>query len=113
MRIRVHGCHFSPADPPTYALQFTTSCFYNAYTELRCTLAARESNSLLPRAVAPGAFLCSCFQRTHRGSPMAEHPPTFEFEDIPLEEARLMGRGPRMEHTLYGTLTKKIQALAG
>src|SRR5262249_2466193 len=44
---------------------------------------------------------------------MAEHPPTFEFEDIPLEEARLMGRGPRMEHTLYATLTKKIQALAG
>jgi len=43
---------------------------------------------------------------------MAEHPPTFEFEDIPLEEARRMSRGPRMEHTLYATLTKKIQALA-
>jgi len=44
---------------------------------------------------------------------MAEHPPTFEFEDIPLEEARLMGRGARMEHMLYDTLTKKIQALSG
>ena len=45
---------------------------------------------------------------------MAEqHPPTVEFEDIPLDEARLMGRGARMEHMLYDTLTKKIQALAG
>ena len=43
---------------------------------------------------------------------MAEHPLAFEFEDIPLEEARLMGRGPRMEHTLYATLTTKIQALS-
>ena len=43
---------------------------------------------------------------------MAQQPPTFEFEDIPLEDARRMGRGPRMEHMLYDTLTKKIQALA-
>ena len=42
---------------------------------------------------------------------MAEHPPNFEFEDIPLEEARLMGRAPRMEPLLYDTLRKKIQAL--
>jgi hypothetical protein len=44
---------------------------------------------------------------------MADHPPNFEFEDIPLEEAHLMGRAPRMEHMLYDTLTKKIQALSG
>src|SRR5215510_12389232 len=37
----------------------------------------------------------------------------FQFEAIPLDEARRMGRGPRTEHTLYATLTKKIQALAG
>src|SRR5919109_5003551 len=37
----------------------------------------------------------------------------FQFEDIPLEEARLMGRGPRMEPLLYATLTKKMQALSG
>jgi hypothetical protein len=35
----------------------------------------------------------------------------FQFEDIPLEEARLMGRAPRMEPLLYDTLRKKIQAL--
>ena len=43
---------------------------------------------------------------------MAEQPPTVEFEDIPLEEARLMSRGPRMEHMLYATLRQKIQSLA-
>jgi hypothetical protein len=35
-----------------------------------------------------------------------------EFEDIPLEEARRMGRGPRMEPLLYDTLRTKIQALS-
>jgi len=43
---------------------------------------------------------------------MAEQPPNVEFEEIPLEEARRMGRGPCMEHMLSDTLTKKIQALA-
>jgi hypothetical protein len=43
---------------------------------------------------------------------MAEQPPSFQFEDIPLEEARLMGRGARMEHMLYDTLKQKIQSLA-
>jgi hypothetical protein len=28
----------------------------------------------------------------------------FQFEEIPLEEARLMGRAPRMEPLLYDTL---------
>ena len=37
--------------------QFTTSHFYNVYTELRCILAPRESSSFVPWAVAPGAFL--------------------------------------------------------
>ena len=35
-----------------------------------------------------------------------------EFEDIPLEEARHLGRGQRMEPMLYDTLRKKIQALS-
>jgi hypothetical protein len=35
-----------------------------------------------------------------------------EFEDIPMERARLMGRGPRMEPLLYDTLKKKIQTLS-
>jgi hypothetical protein len=33
---------------------------------------------------------------------MAAEPPTVQFEDVPLEEARRMGRGPRMEPMLYG-----------
>src|ERR671937_420411 len=41
---------------------------------------------------------------------MANQSP-IEFEDIPLEHARRMGRGPRMEPLLYDTLKTKIQAL--
>ena len=43
---------------------------------------------------------------------MADQPPSFQFEDVPLDEARRMGRGPRMEPMLYDTLRQKIQALA-
>ncbi len=43
---------------------------------------------------------------------MADDRPAMEFEDIPLEEARRMGRGPRMEPLLYDTLRQKIQALS-
>jgi hypothetical protein len=42
---------------------------------------------------------------------MADQSP-IEFEDIPLEDARLLGRGPRVEPLLYDTLRKKIQALS-
>jgi hypothetical protein len=43
---------------------------------------------------------------------MADQPPSFQFEDVPLEEARRMGRGPRMEPMLYDTLRHKIQSLS-
>jgi hypothetical protein len=43
---------------------------------------------------------------------MAEELPHMQFEDIPLEQARRMGRGPRMEPMLYDTLRKKIQSLS-
>jgi hypothetical protein len=43
---------------------------------------------------------------------MAEQPPNFQFEDVPLEEARRLGRGPRMEPMLYDTLRHKIQSLS-
>ena len=43
---------------------------------------------------------------------MADNRHGMEFEDIPLEEARRMGRGPRMEPLLYDTLRTKIQALS-
>ena len=34
---------------------------------------------------------------------MAQQPPTIEFEDVPLDEARRMSRGPRMaRRTLSG-----------
>jgi hypothetical protein len=43
---------------------------------------------------------------------MAQHPSPLQFEDVPLDEARRMGRGPRMEPMLYDTLRQKIQALS-
>jgi hypothetical protein len=43
---------------------------------------------------------------------MADQSSPFQFDDIPLEEARRMGRGPRMEPMLYDTLRKKVQSLS-
>jgi hypothetical protein len=43
---------------------------------------------------------------------MADHSSPLQFEDVPLEEARRMGRGPRMEPMLYDTLRHKIQSLS-
>jgi hypothetical protein len=40
-----------------------------------------------------------------------EEPPAIHFEDIPLAEARTMGRGPRMDPTLYHAFREKIQSL--
>jgi hypothetical protein len=42
---------------------------------------------------------------------MAEHS-AIQFEDVSLEEARRMGRGPRMEPMLYDSLRKKIESLS-
>ena len=42
---------------------------------------------------------------------MAEQSP-IEFEDIPLDDAHRMGRGPRMEPLLYDTIKTKIQGLS-
>ena len=42
---------------------------------------------------------------------MAEQPSPIQFEDIPLDEARRMGRGPRMDPELYNALKQKIQSL--
>jgi hypothetical protein len=43
---------------------------------------------------------------------MADQSSPFQFDDVPLEEARRMGRGPRMEPMLYDTLRQKIQSLS-
>jgi hypothetical protein len=42
---------------------------------------------------------------------MAQQPSPIHFEDIPLEEARRIGRGPRMDSELYQALKEKIQSL--
>jgi hypothetical protein len=42
---------------------------------------------------------------------MAEQPPSFQFQDLPLDEARRMGRGPRIDPELYRALQQKIQSL--
>ena len=43
---------------------------------------------------------------------MAEQPPSFQFEDVPLDEARHMSRGPRMDPELYQELRMRIQSLS-
>ena len=43
---------------------------------------------------------------------MADESPPIEFEDVPLDKARRMGRGPRMKPMLYDTLRQKIQSLS-
>jgi hypothetical protein len=42
---------------------------------------------------------------------MAQELPAIHFEDIPLAEARTMGRGPRMDPELYHAFKEKIQSL--
>jgi hypothetical protein len=71
----------------------------------------RESSSRVPWAVAPGASLFPV-PVVRGGSPMADQPSPVQFEDVPLEETRRMGRGPRMEPMLYDTRRRKIQALS-
>jgi hypothetical protein len=43
---------------------------------------------------------------------MAQQPPPIHFEDVPLDEARRMGRGPRMDPELYQRLRERIQSLS-
>jgi hypothetical protein len=44
---------------------------------------------------------------------MADPSSPIQFEDVPMDEARRMSRGPRMEPMLYDTLRQKIQSLSG
>jgi hypothetical protein len=43
---------------------------------------------------------------------MADRSPPIQFEDVPLAEARRMGRGPRMDPQLYYELKTRIPALS-
>jgi hypothetical protein len=43
---------------------------------------------------------------------MADHASPIQFEDVPLDEARRMGRGPRMDPQLYDELKTRIPALS-
>jgi hypothetical protein len=49
---------------------------------------------------------------TSKGITMAEPMSPIQFEDIPIEEARRMGRGPRMDPQLYQELKTRIPALS-
>ena len=42
---------------------------------------------------------------------MAEPSPSFQFDDVPLDEARRMSRAPRMAPELYQALKQKLQSL--
>jgi hypothetical protein len=42
---------------------------------------------------------------------MAQEQPSITFEDIPLDEAHRIGRGPRMEPEPYRALHEKLQSL--
>jgi hypothetical protein len=43
---------------------------------------------------------------------MAEERSPIQFEDVPLDEARRMGRGPRMDPELYQELRTRIESLS-
>ena len=45
---------------------------------------------------------------TKETSPVAQRPPTIEFEDVLLDEARRMSRSPRMDTELYHALKQNI-----
>jgi precorrin-4 methylase len=42
---------------------------------------------------------------------VAQRRPTITFEDVPLDQARTMGRGSHMDPALYNALKEKIQSL--
>jgi hypothetical protein len=42
---------------------------------------------------------------------MDQQPPAITFEDIPLDEARRLGRGPRMDPELYHAFKERIESL--
>jgi hypothetical protein len=43
---------------------------------------------------------------------MADQPSPIQFEDVPLDEARRMSRGPRMDPQFYQELRMRIQLLS-
>jgi hypothetical protein len=43
---------------------------------------------------------------------MADDSYPIQFEDIPIDEARRMGRGPRMDPQLYQELKRRLPALS-
>jgi hypothetical protein len=47
-----------------------------------------------------------------KGRAMADYSSAIQFEDIPIDEARRMGRGPRMDSQLYQELRTRIPALS-
>jgi hypothetical protein len=69
----------------------------------------------LTRAPGRSAWGVSFFigvLRTERYPSMAEPSSPIQFEDIPIDEARRMGRGPRMDPQLYQELKTRIPVLS-
>jgi hypothetical protein len=50
-------------------------------------------------------------RKIRRANPHGRPALSFQFEDVPLDEARHMSRGPRMDAELYHALEEKIQVL--
>jgi hypothetical protein len=68
----------------------------------------------LTRAPGRGAWgvLFPPLEQYVKDTRMAELPSPIQFEDIPIDEARRMGRGPRMDPQLYQELKTRIPALS-
>jgi uncharacterized protein YjeT (DUF2065 family) len=61
---------------------------------------------------APGRSAWGVSFPSKASDAMAEQPPSIQFEDIPLDQARRMGLGPRMAPELYRELRARMQSLS-
>jgi hypothetical protein len=67
----------------------------------------------LTRTPGRGAWGFSLyFPPSPKGCVMADYSSPIQFEDIPIDEARRMGRGPRIDPQLYAELRKRIPSLS-
>ena len=68
---------------------------------------------MIPRLLSASAMpdLYYRSQRQRRPYLWLNDPPSFEFEDVPLDEARRISSGTRMNPELYHVFTEKIESL--
>jgi hypothetical protein len=67
--------------------------------------------TLAPGRSAWGYSFLPLYSQCIKDHHMAESSPQIQFEDVPIDIARAIGRGPRMDAGLYHTLKNKIQSL--